>query len=65
MPRITFDLNDAADRQRVAGEWRVGEGFVPGEPNEGLTARLLVSPPKSADFDDSSWPVCTNIRESP
>ncbi|MBC8280041.1 MAG: hypothetical protein H8E48_04570 [Chloroflexi bacterium] len=64
MPRVTFDLNDTADRQKVKGEWRVGEGFVPGEPNEGLTARLLASPPRTADFDDSDWPVCTNIRES-
>jgi len=45
MPRVAMDLNDADDRQKVAGEWRVGEGFVPGEPNEGLTARLLANPP--------------------
>jgi hypothetical protein len=64
MPRVALDLNNADDRQKVAGEWRVGEGFVPGEPNEGLTARLLASPPRTADFDDSSWPVCANIRES-
>ena len=64
MPRVALDLNNAADRQKVKSEWKVGEGFVPGEPNEGLTARLLASPPREADFDDSGWSVCTDIRES-
>ena len=64
MPRVALDLNNAADRQKVKSEWKVGEGFVPGEPNEGLTARLLASPPREADFDDSGWSVCADIRES-
>ena len=64
MPRIPLDLNDAEDRQKVNGEWRVGTGLVPGEPNEGLTAQLLASPARLADYDDSDWKVCANIRES-
>ena len=64
MPRVALDLNNAVDRQKVKAEWKVGEGFVPGEPNEGLTARLLASPPREADFDDSGWSVCADIRES-
>ena len=64
MPRVALDLNNAADRQKVKSEWKVGEGFVPGEPNEGLTARLLASPPREANFDDSGWSVCADIRES-
>ena len=64
MPRVALDLNNAADRQKVKSEWKVGEGFVPGEPNEGLTARLLASPPREADLDDSGWSVCADIRES-
>jgi hypothetical protein len=64
MPRIALDLNNAEDRQHVKGEWRVAPGLVPGEPNEGLTAQLLASPARLADYDDSGWAVCTNIRES-
>ena len=64
MPRVALDLNNAADRQKVKSEWKVGEGFVPGEPNEGLTARLLASPPREANFDDSGWSVCADIRKS-
>jgi hypothetical protein len=64
MPRIALDLNDAADRQHVKGEWRVAPGLVPGEPNEGLTAQLLASPARLADFDDSGWEVCANVRAS-
>ncbi|PKB81728.1 MAG: hypothetical protein BZY88_05980 [SAR202 cluster bacterium Io17-Chloro-G9] len=64
MPRLALDLNRAEDRQKVKGEWRVGPGLVPGEPNEGLTARLLASPARLADYDDSSWQVCSDIRES-
>lgn len=64
MPRIALDLNQAEDLRTVKGEWRVATGLVPGEPNEGLTERLLGSPARMADYDDSSWNVCSNIRES-
>lgn len=64
MPRIAFDLNNAADRQQLGGEWRVAPGLVPGEPNEGLTAQLLASPARLPDYDDSEWDICTNIRQS-
>ncbi|MCS5669134.1 MAG: hypothetical protein NZ876_17305 [Dehalococcoidia bacterium] len=64
MPRVALDLNNAEDRQKVKGVWRVGEGFVPGKPNEGLTARLLACPPREATFDDSNWRACNDIRAS-
>lgn len=64
MPRVALNLNEAADRRKVQGEWRVGQGLVPGEPNEGLTAQLLASPARQADYDDSAWGVCNNIRQS-
>ena len=64
MPRIALDLNQAEDRQKVQGQWRVAPGLVPGEPNEGLTAQLLASPARLADYDDAGWQVCTNVRES-
>ena len=64
MPRFVLDLNEAADQQKVGGQWKVATGLVPGEPNEGLTARLLASPARLADYDDSSWEVCANVRQS-
>src|SRR5262249_60814786 len=64
MPRIALDLNQAEDRQQVKGQWRVAPGLVPGQPNEGLTAQLLSTPARLADYDDSGWEVCTNVRES-
>lgn len=64
MPRIALDLNKAEDREKVKGQWRFAMGLVPGEPNEGLKAQLLQSPARLADYDDSQWEVCTNIRES-
>ena len=64
MPRLALDLNAPADRQKIKAEWRRAPGLVPGEPNEGLTAQLRASPPRQADFDDSGWEVCSNIRES-
>ena len=64
MPRIALDLNTAADREQVKGQWKFGAGLVPGEPNEGLTAQHKASPPRLADFDDSGWEVCANVRES-
>ena len=41
MPRIALDLNNAEDCRKVKGQWRIGPGLVPGQPNEGLTAQLL------------------------
>src|SRR5262245_51953278 len=64
MPRIALDLNRAEDRRHIKGEWRVAGGFVPGEPNEGLTAQLRAVPARLAEFDDSRWEKCANIRES-
>ncbi len=64
MPRIALDLNQAEDRQKVKGQWKVAPGLVPGEANEGLTARLLATPARLADYDDSGWEVCTNVRKS-
>ena len=64
MPRITLDLNQADDLNKVKGQWRLGPGLVPGEPNEGLKAQLSNTPARLPDYDDSRWEVCTNIRKS-
>lgn len=64
MPRIALDLNNAGDCQKLQTQWRVAPGLVPGEPNEGLKAQLLSTPARLAEYDDSAWAVCTNIRES-
>jgi hypothetical protein len=61
---MALDLNTAEGRQPVKGQWKVAPGLVPGEPNEGLTARLLATPARLAEYDDSGWQVCNNIRES-
>jgi hypothetical protein len=64
MPRIALDLNSEQDRRKVKGEWRVGSGLVPGEPNEGLVSQLEGSPARLPDYDDSKWEICENVRES-
>lgn len=64
MPRVALDLNNPEDRRKVNAVWRLGPGLVPGESNEGLVARLEDSPARLADYDDSSWEECTNIRRS-
>ncbi len=64
MPRIALDLNKEEDRRKVKGQWRVGQGLVPGESNEGLNAELLNTPARLPDYDDSNWEVCANIRKS-
>jgi hypothetical protein len=48
----------------VKGQWRVAQGLVPGEPNEGLTAQLLGSSARPPDYDDTGWELCTNMRKS-
>lgn len=64
MPRVALDLNNADDRRKVKAEWRFAPGYVPGEPNEGLVAQVPGSPARLAEYDDSGWEVCTNIRTS-
>ncbi len=65
MPRFAVDLNTADGRAKVGGQpWRVAPGLVPGEPNEGLTAQLLDTPARLADYDDSGWEICDNVRQS-
>ena len=64
MPRVALDLNKEEDRRKVKGQWRVGQGLVPGEPNEGLAAQLLNTPARLDDYDDSHWEVCADIRKS-
>ncbi len=64
MPRFALDLNSDSGRQAANAQWKVAPGLVPGEDNEGLTARLLSTPARLADYDDSSWDVWTNVRES-
>ena len=49
---------------RLKAQWRIGPGLVPGQPNEGLTAQLLETTARLADYDDSGWEICTNIRKS-
>jgi hypothetical protein len=63
VPRITLDLNKAEECRKIKGKWRVGQGLVPGEANEGLTAQLAACPARLADYDDSNWEECTNIRK--
>jgi hypothetical protein len=64
MPRIALDLNKEADRRIVKGTWRRALGLVPGEPNQGLEAEILATPARLADYDDSGWEVCDNVREA-
>ena len=64
MPKIILDLNDPTDLETVNGTWKVGTGFVPGEPNEGLKSKLLSSPPRLIDYYDSNWPICIDLRQN-
>lgn len=63
MPRGTLNLQDPADLNAVHGQWRVAPGLVPGEPNEGLVSRLVGSPARLPEYDDSAWEVCKDLTE--
>jgi hypothetical protein len=63
MPRIALDLNNEEDRRKVKGVLRRALGFVPGEPNQGLVAEVEGSPARLADYDDSGWEACDNVRQ--
>ena len=64
MPRVFLDLNNSEDLQKINGQWRVAQGLIPGQANEGLTAQHPGSPARLPDYDDSDWELCTNIRKS-
>ena len=55
MIRVALDLENPEDLQSAKAQWKFAPGLVPGEPNEGLTARLAGSPARLADYDDSGW----------
>jgi hypothetical protein len=63
MPRIVLDLNHAEDRDIVKGVWRLGRGYVPGEPNQGLVAELKAVDARLKDFDDSKWEEWPDVRQ--
>ena len=63
MPRASLDLQDPDVLAAVQGQWRRAPGLVPGEPNEGLVARLSDSPARLAEYDDSGWEITGDIGE--
>ena len=63
MTKIILDLEQSDDLQNVNGQWKFAPGLVPGEPNEGLTARIAETPARLTDYDDSDWEICTNLRQ--
>ncbi len=62
MIRVVLDLENREDLQSAKAQWKFAPGLVPGEPNEGLTARLTGSPARLADYDDSGWEVCEDLQ---
>lgn len=62
MPRIALDLNNQDDLKKLGAQWRVADGYIPGEPNQGLIAETLKTPAREKDYDDSGWEVCDNLR---
>ena len=63
MIRVSLDLENSEDLQSANAQWKFAPGLVPGEPNEGLIARLSGSPARLADYNDSAWEDCDNIQE--
>ncbi len=62
MLRVNVDLENQADLDLVRARWKLAPGLVPGEPNEGLAARIKGSPARLADYDDSGWETCDDIQ---
>ena len=60
MPRFPIDINSADGQAAVKGQWRYAEGFIPGEANYGLEERVVGSPCRLPDYDDSGWEVCSD-----
>ena len=63
MPRAVIDLNTQSGLAAVKGQWKFAQGLVPGEPNEGLVSQIEGSPARLAEYDDSSWEICTDLAK--
>ena len=61
MPRVTVDLEDPSGQSIINGRWRFAIGYIPGEPNEGLTAQGEGSPARLPGYDDSGWEYCGEL----
>ena len=61
MIRVELDLEKPEDLRQVKAQWKFAQGLVPGEPNEGLKAKLSGTPARLADYDDSDWEICEHI----
>ena len=48
----------------MSGVWRRRRGPSAGRANQGLVAEMQGIDARLKDYDDSSWDVCNNIRES-
>ena len=55
MPRVSLDLQNPEHLSQLNAGWKFAQGYVPGEPNEGLVALSEGSPARLKDYDDSSW----------
>ena len=64
MPRVALDLNSAEDCRKVKGQWRIGPGLVPASRTKVSPHSYWQRPPRLADFDDSGWNLCADIRRS-
>ena len=49
MIRVSLDLENSEDLRSAKAQWKFAPGLVPGEPNEGLTARLSGRPARLAE----------------
>lgn len=65
MARVSLDLGNKEDLKAIKAldGWRVAQGYVPGEPNQGLVAEHKGSPARLADYDDSRWEKNADIQK--
>ena len=58
-----MNLEDPDRLALLQAQWRFADGLVPGEPNAGLVEQLAESPARLAEYDDSGWEICENIKK--
>ena len=57
-----LNLENAEHLELTNAQWRYADGLVPGKPNGGLVDQLIETPARLADYDDSNWATCEDIR---